>query len=69
MEKLIDEEYYKKNPQYSEVDCLKCKEKTLRLKGIESSEEYDIPDKTLYECEKCGQQAYIDIEWIFTITL
>lgn len=67
MTELIDKKYYEEHPQYSEVDCLHCKGKTLRLKGIVSS--YDIPDKTLYECEKCGQQAYIEVEWLFTIRI
>lgn len=69
MSEIVSKEYYEKNPQYSEVDCPKCKEKTMRLIGIECFEDYDKEDKSFYKCNKCGQEAYIDIEWIFTIRL
>lgn len=69
MSEILDKEYYEKNLEYSECHCIKCNEKTLRVIGIESYEEYDREDKTLYQCEKCGQKAYINIEWIFTIIL
>ena len=67
---LIDKKYYERNPDYSkEVKCFKCKEFTLRIIGIESYEDYSMPDKTLYRCEKCGQEATIEVEWRFTITI
>lgn len=70
---ILEKEYYEQNPQYSEVECIKCKEKTMRLIGIECFEsDYDSSDnyeKTFYKCKKCGQQAYIEIEWVFTITI
>ena len=64
---LSDVEYYKDNPQYSECHCLKCKEKSMRIIGIHRTEEYYREERTLYKCEKCGQMAYIDIEWVFSI--
>lgn len=69
MSQIFEKEYYEKNPQYSEVECMKCKEKTMRLIGIESFEDYDREDKSFYKCEKCGQEAYIEVEWIFTIRI
>ena len=67
MSEIIEKEYYEKNPMYSEIDCFKCKEKTMRLIGIECFDEYDREDKSFYRCEKCGQEAYIEVEWLFTI--
>ena len=69
MSEILEKEYYEKNPQYGEVDCFKCKEKTMRLIGIECFEDHDEDDKTLYKCEKCGQEAYIEVEWLFIIRL
>ncbi len=69
MSEIIDIEYYKDNPHYSEVECLRCKEKTLRLVGIECFEEYNKEDKSFYKCDKCGQEAYIEVEWLFTVRL
>ena len=39
----------------------------MRLIGIECFDDYDFEDKNLYKCEKCGQKAYIEIEWLFTM--
>ena len=69
MSKLVDKEYYEKNPQYSECSCIKCKEETMRLIGIEEFEDYEQEDKTLFKCDKCGQKAYISVEWLFTIRI
>lgn len=69
MSEIVDKDHYEKNPQYSECSCIKCKEKTMRIIGIECFNDYETEDKTLCKCEKCGQKAYINIEWIFTITL
>jgi len=69
MSRLIDIEYYKEHPQYSECNCIKCKEETMRLIGIEEFEDYGQEDRTLFQCEKCGQKAYINVEWLFTIRI
>ena len=69
MSEILEKEYYKKNPQYSEVECVHCKKKKLRIIGIECFEEYGKEEKTFHRCEECGQEAYIEIEWIFTIKL
>ena len=69
MSEIVEKEYYKENPEYSELECIRCKKKKLRLIGIQCFEEYNMPDKTLYRCEECGQQAYIEIEWLFTIQI
>ncbi len=69
MSEIIDKKNYKENPEYSSLECFKCKEKTMRLIGIESFEEYNKEDKSFYKCDKCGQEAYIEVEWMFTIRL
>ena len=73
MNRLIDIDYYKEHPEYSEVPCIHCKQTKLRIIGIEcftsdynSSDDYE---KTLYQCENCGQQAYIEIEWVFSVSI